>query len=93
MKKEPLKKDITGQDGTYTKEIVDNLDYINQLGEDRSVDVNTYKEEVLKIIDKANNTPAKVRFINNLTQKNSKEAAMFVVYNAWMAGAGLAVIK
>jgi len=93
VKQEPLKKDITKQEGTYTKEILDNMSYLNQLGEDLSIDVNTYKTEVLKVIEKAHNTPAKARFINNLNQKTSKEAAMYVVYNAYLAGAGLAVIK
>lgn len=87
-----LKVNITHFEGTYTNSIRENYEELKKLFEDRSVTITDFTVNVLNAISKANDTPAKARFINQLSRKKDKVSAMMLVSNAYLAGTGNAVI-
>lgn len=90
--KDVLKKDLSTVDGTYTKEINDHIQEINEKFEDSSLDANGYRNLILKIIEPAHDTPAKRNFIFNLSRKRTKYDILFYVTSSYLTGSKLGVI-
>lgn len=84
-----FKFDLSDKEGTYTKALSDNMPTVNELGNDSSVDLKSYVREILKIVERANDTPAKRKFVATLLSQKSKTNAMLYVSNAYLRGCGL----
>jgi len=89
---EVFKKDLSKVAGTYTNELNTHMQEINAKFEDRSIDANTYRNYILEVIKSAHDTPAKRKFMLNLSRKHSKHEILFYVSNAWLNGKGLGTI-
>ena len=89
---ELFKYDMSKEDWSYTKALVDANAELTELGNDFSVGRNEYVARVLEIVSKAKDTPAKRNFVSILSSKKGKVEAMTYVTNAFMKGLGLEVI-
>lgn len=90
--KDLLKKDLSTVEGSYTKELNDHIQEINSKFEDNSIDVNSYRDLIIKIIEKAHDTPAKRNFLFNLSKKRTKYDILFYVTSSYLNGSKLGVI-
>ena len=89
---EVFKKDLSKVTGTYTNELNTHMQEINSKFEDKSIDTNAYRNYILEVIKPAHDTPAKRKFILNLSRKHNKCEILFYVSNAWLNGKGLGTI-
>ena len=87
--KDLFKKDISENETTYVYHLIKNKDKVDSLA---VLPINTFKQEVLKIVEPANDTPAKRNFILTLNQQRNTMSALQFVYNAILRGQGLEVI-
>ena len=90
--KDILKKDLSTVEGSYTKELNDHIQEINSKFEDNSIDVNGYRDFIIKSIEKAHDTPAKRNFLLNLSRKRTKYDILFYVTSSYLNGSKLGVI-
>ena len=90
--KDVFKKDLSNTEGSYTKELNDNINLINDMANDVTVDLKTYIKRVLEIIEPAHDTTAKRNFIYKLQTQPNKIKAVSYVTDAWLKGSGLGVI-
>ena len=90
--KDMLKKDLSTVEGSYTKELNDHIQEINSKFEDNSVDTNSYRDFIIKTIEKAHDTPAKRNFLFNLSKKKTKYDILFYVTSSYLNGSKLGVI-
>lgn len=90
--KDVFKKDLSIVEGSYTKELNDHIQEINSKFEDNSIDVNGYRDLIIKIIEKAHDTPAKRNFLFNLSKKRTKYDILFYVTSSYLNGSKLGVI-
>lgn len=81
--------DITANEKTYAHYLQKDMSKISQLFEDKSIDVNQFRQSILEIIAAATETKAKQKFKATLNQHTNKTSMMFYVGNAWLKGAGL----
>ena len=87
--KDLFKKDISDIETTYVHHLIKNKDKIDSLA---ALPINTFKQEVLKIVEPANDTPAKRNFVLTLQQQTNTMRALQFVYNVILRGQGLEVI-
>ena len=92
QEKDLFKKDLSNQKGSYTKSLNDNMNLLNDLGSNASIDLKTYVARVLAIIAPAHDTNAKRNFIMILQKQRTKTDAMIYVMNAYMRGCGMEVL-
>ena len=90
--KDLFKRDLSNVAGTYTSELSAHINEINSKFEDKSIDTNAYRNYILEIIKPAHDTPAKRKFMLNLSRKHNKCEILFYVSNAWLNGSGLGTI-
>ena len=87
--KDMLKKDLTTVETSYVYYLNKEVETVKQLC---SRNLNEFKQGVLKIIEPANDTPAKRNFIMTLNRQRDISNATIFVYNALLKGAGMGVI-
>ena len=87
--KDLFKRDISDIETTYVHHLIKNKDKIDSLA---ALPINTFKQEVLKIVEPANDTPAKRNFVLTLQQQTNTMRALQFVYNVILRGQGLEVI-
>ena len=87
--KDLFKKDISENESTYVYHLIQNKDKVDSLA---VLPVSTFKQEVLKIVEPANDTPAKRNFVLTLSRQTNTMSALQFVYNVILRGQGLEVI-
>ena len=87
--KDLFKKDISDIETTYVHHLIKNKDKIDSLA---TLPINTFKQEVLKIVEPANDTPAKRNFVLTLQQQTNTMRALQFIYNVILRGQGLEAI-
>ena len=87
--KDLFKRDISEDETTYVYHLIKNKDKIDTLAVSP---LPTFKQEVLKIVEPANDTPAKRNFVLTLNQQRNTMSALQFVYNVILRGQGLEVI-
>ena len=87
--KDLFKRDISENETTYVYYLIQNKEKIDNLAVSP---LPTFKQEVLKFVEPANDTPAKRNFILTLQQKKNVMSALQFVYNVILRGQGLEVI-
>ena len=87
--KDLFKRDISENETTYVYHLIKNKDKIDYLS---TQPLNIFKQEVLKIVEPANDTPAKRNFVLTLNQQRNIMSALQFVYNVILRGQGLEVI-
>lgn len=87
--KDIFKKDLSEVETSYVHHLIKNKEKIDGLV---MSPLNTFKQEVLKIVEPANDTPAKRNFVLTLNQQRNTMSALQFVYNVMLRGQGLEVI-
>jgi len=87
--KDLFKRDISENETTYVYYLIQNKEKIDNLAVSP---LPTFKQEVLKFVEPANDTPAKRNFILTLQQQKNVMSALQFVYNVILRGQGLEVI-
>lgn len=87
--KDIFKKDLSEVETSYVHHLIKNKEKIDELV---MSPLNTFKQEVLKIVESANDTPAKRNFVLTLNQQRNTMSALQFVYNVMLRGQGLEVI-
>ena len=82
-------RDLSHTTGTYTKLLNENIQTFYDDYNNRSVSVEQLKQKVIKIIESANDTPAKRNFLLSLSKQKTKDNVLFFVSNSWLRGCGL----
>ena len=87
--KDIFKKDLSEVETSYVHHLIKNKTKIDELV---MSPVNTFKQEVLKIVEPANDTPAKRNFVLSLNRQTNTMSALQFVYNVMLRGQGLEAI-
>ena len=82
-------RDLSQTNGTYTKLLNENIQTIYDNYNNRSISVEQFKQNVIKIIESAHDTPAKRNFLSSLDKQKTKNNILFFVSNSWLRGCGL----
>ena len=82
-------RDLSHTNGTYTKLLNENIQTIYDNYNNRSISVEQFKQNVIKIIESAHDTPAKRNFLLSLDNQKTKNNVLFFVSNSWLRGCGL----
>ena len=90
-------RDLSQTNGTYTKLLNENIQTIYDNYNNRSISVEQFKQKVIKIIESAHDTPAKIvssnksntNFLLSLNKQKTKNNVLFFVSNSWLRGCGL----
>lgn len=86
-------KELNTIKGTVSNVIESNMEYINSICTS-SKSLEEIKSEIVALLEKeSKKCKSRDAIINNIKSQTSKEKLTYYVYDLWLAGAGLAVVK